>query len=152
MNKVKVLSLVLFYILLLTSCTTSQIDSNNLSEKIRIIDVESWLNMMPGGPGSFHIIGKYEIADSLEFEVELTKIKVLSDSIDIYIITKENYIVEKQIDNNLKIIEYAFHTKPGIGLNERIQLINQMDVKLFFDFEGREIVKELNSIELTRAY
>jgi hypothetical protein len=108
--------------------------------------------MMPGGPGSFHIIGKYEIADSLEFEVELTKIKVLSDSIDIYIITKENYIVEKQIDNNLKIIEYAFHTKPGIGLNERIQLINQMDVKLFFDFEGREIVKELNSIELTRAY
>ena len=152
MNKVKVLSLVLFYILLLTSCTTSQIDSNNLSEKIRIIDVESWLNMMPGGPGSFHIIGKYEIPDSLEFEVELTKIKVLSDSIDIYIITKENYIVEKQIDNNLKIIEYAFHTKPGIGLNERIQLINQMDVKLFFDFEGREIVKELNSIELTRAY
>ena len=152
MNKVKVLSLVLFYILLLTSCTTSQIDSNNLSEKIRIIDVESWLNMMPGGPGSFHIIGKYEIADSLEFEVELTKIKVLSDSIDIYIITKENYIVEKQIDNNLKIIEYAFHTKPGIGLNERIQLINQMDVKLFFDFEGRKIVKELNSIELTRAY
>lgn len=152
MNKVKVLSLVLFYILLLTSCTTSQIDSNNLSEKIRIIDVESWLNMMPGGPGSFHIIGKYEIADSLEFEVELTKIKVLSDSIDIYTITKENYIVEKQIDNNLKIIEYAFHTKPGIGLNERIQLINQMDVKLFFDFEGREIVKELNSIELTRAY
>ena len=66
--------------MILISCTTSQDQSNKIAEQIRIIDVESWLNMMPGGPGSFHIIGKYECSDTADCSANLKNIKVYSDS------------------------------------------------------------------------
>ena len=152
MNSSKVLTFILFYTLTFPSCTTSQIESNNLSEKIRIIDIESWLNMMPGGPGSFHIIGKYECPDTAYSDPKLFNIKVYSDSLLIYDIAEENINCKTQIEKDTKSIKYAFLTQPGIKLNEQIQTIEKINVKLIFDFGSKSIEKDLRDIILTRAY
>jgi hypothetical protein len=152
MDNSKVLPFILFYTLMFPSCTTSQIESNNLSEKIRIIDIESWLNMMPGGPGSFHIIGKYECLDTAFCDAKLINIKVYSDSLLIYDIAEENINCETQIENDTQSIKYAFFTQPSIKLNEKIQTIEKIDVKLIFDFGTKSIEKDFRDIILTRAY
>lgn len=152
MARLKYITKSIFFVLILISCTTSQDQSNKLAEQIRIIDVESWLNMMPGGPGSFHIIGKYECTDTVVCSANLKNIKIYSDSTLIYDLQKDNFTIEKQIEQNIKNISYSFYTQPGIKLNDRIQSIEKVNVKLIFNFKDVIIEKNVNDIILTRAY
>lgn len=152
MARLKYITKSIFFVLILISCTTSQDQSYKLAEQIRIIDVESWLNMMPGGPGSFHIIGKYECTDTVVCSSNLKNIKVYSDSTLIYDLQKDNFTIEKQIEQNIKNISYSFYTQPGIKLNDRIQSIEKVNVKLIFNFKDVIIEKNVNDIILTRAY
>ncbi len=152
MARLKYITKSIFFVLILISCTTSQDQSNKLAEQIRIIDVESWLNMMPGGPGSFHIIGKYECTDTVVCSSNLKNIKIYSDSTLIYDLQKDNFTIEKQIEQNIKNISYSFYTQPGIKLNDRIQSIEKVNVKLIFNFKDVIIEKNVNDIILTRAY
>lgn len=152
MARLKYITKSIFFVLILISCTTSQDQSNKLAEQIRIIDVELWLNMMPGGPGSFHIIGKYECTDTVVCSANLKNIKIYSDSTLIYDLQKDNFTIEKQIEQNIKNISYSFYTQPGIKLNDRIQSIEKVNVKLIFNFKDVIIEKNVNDIILTRAY
>jgi hypothetical protein len=135
-----------------TSCTTSQIQSNSLSDQINVVDFEAWLNLMPGGPGSFHIMGKYECSDTADCDAKLTNIMVYSDSSLIYDISEDNLICETQIEKDTQSIKYAFFTESGIKLNDKIQTIEKIDVKLIFDLGTKSIEKVLRDIILTRAY
>jgi len=152
MSRLKFITKSFFFILILISCTTSQDQSNKFDEQIRIIDVESWLNMMPGGPGSFHIIGKYECSDTADCSANLNNIKIYSDSVLIYDLQKDNFTIEKQIEQDIKKISYGFYTQPGIKLNDKIQSTEKVDVKLIFNFNDVIIEKNVNDLVLTRAY
>jgi hypothetical protein len=135
-----------------TSCTTAQLQSGSFSDQINVVDFEAWLNLMPGGPGSFHIMGKYECSDTSDCDAKLTNIKVYSDSSLIYDISEDNLICETQIEKHTQSIKYAFFTQPGIKLNEQIQTIEKINVKLIFDSGTKSIEKYLRDIILTRAY
>ena len=140
------------FILIFISCTSSQDQSNKLAEQIKIIDIESWLNMMPGGPGSFHVIGKYECSDTSDCSVKLKNIKVYSDSALIYDLTEDNFKIEKQIEQDIQKVSYSFYTQPGIKLDDTIQSIEKVDVTLIFICNDVMIEKDVNDIILTRAY
>ncbi|MCK7522859.1 MAG: hypothetical protein MZV64_36885 [Ignavibacteriales bacterium] len=86
--------------------------------------------MMPGGPGSFHVIGKYECTDTLECSAQLKNIKVYSDSVLIYDLTKDDFKIEKQIEQDIQKVSYSFYTQPGIKLNDKIQSIEKVDVNI----------------------
>lgn len=152
MSRLKFVTKSFFFILILISCTTSQDQSSMLAEQIKIIDIESWLNMMPGGPGSFHVVGKYECSDTTDCSVKLKNIKVYSDSVLIYDLTKDDFKIEKQIEQDIQKVSYSFYTQPGIKLNDRIQSIEKVDVTLIFIFNDAMIEKNVNDIILTRAY
>lgn len=152
MFRVKIISVLIFYNMMLASCTTPQLQSSSFSDQINIIDVEAWLNVMPGGPGSFHIIGKYECSDTAYCDAKLINIKVYSESSLIYDIAEEDINCETQIEKDTQSIKYSFFTQPGIKLNEKIQTIEKIDVKLIFDFGTKSIEKDLRDIILTRAY
>ena len=65
-------------------------DINQLSNQIQIYDVQAWLNLMPGGPGSFHISGKYELPEELdEKKIFLDKIIVTDNEKEIYTLIAE---------------------------------------------------------------
>lgn len=152
MSRLKFITKSFFFILILISCTTSQDQSNKIAEQLRIIDVESWLNMMPGGPGSFHIIGKYECSDTADCSANLKNIKVYSDSTLVYDLNNDNFAIEKQIEQDVQKISYSFYTQSGIKLNDNIQSIEKVDVTLVFNFNDVIIEKNVNDIVLTRAY
>ena len=82
----------------------------------------------------------------------LTKIKVFSNSELIYELNKDSFTCESQIESQLAPLEYNFYTNPGIKLNEKIQTVEKVDVKLIFDFDGSTIEKDYSDIILTRAY
>ena len=152
MSRLKIIPKSFLFILIFISCTSSQDQSNKLAEQIKIIDIESWLNMMPGGPGSFHVIGKYECSDTSDCSVKLKNIKVYSDSALIYDLTEDNFKIEKQIEQDIQKVSYSFYTQPGIKLDDTIQSIEKVDVTLIFIFNDAMIEKNVNDIILTRAY
>ena len=149
-RKIILLSKVLILIGLITSC------SSNLSEKnfdeldIKIVDVQSWLNLMPGGPGSFHISGKYELPEELdEREIFLYKIIVIDNGKEIY-----NLIAELQfVHNSLKgIKEFTFTNHYQTEIEPLLMQKDTIDIRLIFNVNSLPVKKDLNKIPLTRAY
>ncbi len=148
----KNLSVIIFYNLMIISCASSSVRPNILPEQIRIIDLQVWLNLMPGGPSSFHIIGKYECLDNSNGISELKSIKVYSDSILICDISKNSFTCETEIMEDIQSAKYNFFTRPGIKLNEKIQTVDKINIKLIFNFNDDIIEKNLSNVMLTRAY
>jgi hypothetical protein len=70
----------------------------------------------------------------------------------IYDLTKDNFTIEKQIEQDIQKVCYSFYTQPGIKLDDRIQSIEKVDVMLIFIFNDVIIEKNVNDIILTRAY
>jgi len=148
-RKIILLSKVLILIGLITSC------SSNLSEKnfdeldIKIVDVQSWLNLMPGGPGSFHISGKYELPEELdEREIFLYKIIVIDNGKEIY-----NLIAELQFVNNSLngIKEFTFTNHYQTEIEPILMQKDTIDIRLIFSVNSLPVKKDLNKIPLTRA-
>ncbi|HRN25707.1 MAG: hypothetical protein IT276_15995 [Ignavibacteriaceae bacterium] len=134
------------------SCSNSQIQLDKLSKQINIVDTQAWINLMPGGPGSFHITGEYEI-DKTELEkLSLRKIIVYSENQIIYDINTANLSNELQADEKIQKLKYRFNIQPGLKLNDSIKIVETIDIKLIFEFNGREIEKMINDVYLTRAY
>ncbi len=134
------------------SCSNSQIQLDKLSEQINIVDTQAWINLMPGGPGSFHITGEYEIDKSNSEDLKLKKVIVYADNNIIYDIKSDNLSDELQIDEIIKKLKYRFNIQPGLKLNDTIRIVETIDIKFIFEFKGREIEKMINDVYLTRAY
>lgn len=138
--------------LLFLSCSTPSIAQKDLSEQITIVDVQAWINLMPGGPGSFHLTGVYECTDTVKCDAELVVVKVYSNNELIYELNKNSFACESQIGSNQQSLRFIFNTSPGIKLNEKIQIVEKVNIKLIFNFDGSTIEKDCNDIILTRAY
>jgi len=130
--------------------------SSNLSEKdfdklnIKIVDVQSWLNLMPGGPGSFHISGKYELPENMnEKEIFLDKIIVLDSEKEIYNLTAELQIISIS-PNGIK--EFTFTNNYQTKIEPILMEKENIDIQLVFRVNDKPIKKDLNKVPLTRAY
>lgn len=152
MNLLKSFLLIIIYNLILISCSTSQSQLSDYAEQVDIVGVEAWLNLMPGGPGSFHLTGEYESMNDFILKSKLTTIKVYSDSELIYEIKSENINCELQIGQDIQALRNRFNIRGGLKLNERIQTSEKLDVKLIFELNGDLFEKDVNDIVLTRAY
>lgn len=152
MNLLKSFLLIIIYNLILISCSTSQSQLSDYAEQVDIVGVEAWLNLMPGGPGSFHLTGEYESMNDFILKSKLTTIKVYSDSELIYEIKSENINCELQIGQDIQALRNRFNIRGGLKLNELIQTAEKLDVKLIFELNGDLFEKDVNDIVLTRAY
>lgn len=152
MDLLKSFLLIIIYNLILISCSTSQSQLSDYAEQVDIVGVEAWLNLMPGGPGSFHLTGEYESMNDFILKSKLTTIKVYSDSELIYEIKSENINCELQIGQDIQALRNRFNIRGGLKLNERIQTAEKLDIKLIFELNGDLFEKDVNDIVLTRAY
>lgn len=150
MKKIVLNIVLLVFGFMLTAC------SSNLTEKdldrlnIKIVDVQSWLNLMPGGPGSFHISGKYELPEDLdEKEIFLDKIIVLDNEKEIYNLTAEIQFISNS-PNGIK--EFTFSNNYQTKIEKILMQKENIDVRLVFSINGNLIPKDFKSIQLTRAY
>lgn len=143
-------SLILILNALIISCSTNLSEKNLDSLNIKIVDVQSWLNLMPGGPGSFHIAGKYEMPENLnEKEIFLDKIIVFDSGREIYSLTAELQFVNNSPDG---IKEFTFTNYYQTKIEPILMHKDSVDIQLVFNIDGASIKKEFNKIPLTRAY
>lgn len=139
----------------LTACGTAQDNANYLKELITISDVSSWLNLMPGGKGSFHISGEYSfnVSDIIN-NPSLRKINVSIEQKFIYSVLPEvkNKFNEDDVNRNIDNTIMQFFTKPGLNIDERLLSTNRINLEFIFEINGIEIEKHTSDMELTRAY
>lgn len=150
MKKIVLNIVLLVFGFMLTAC------SSNLTEKdldrlnIKIVDVQSWLNLMPGGPGSFHITGKYQLPNNLnEKEIFLDKIIILDNEKEIYSLTAELQFVN---NSTTGIKEFTFTNHYQTKIEPILMQKDSVDIEIVFSVNGNSIQKEFNKIPLTRAY
>ncbi len=152
MYKNNFLKVIILFAMVLISCSASNNQSIAYKDKLDIIDLEAWLNVMPGGPGSFHITGKYQCNDFSICNSELTSIKISSDNDILYDVNTSEINIDKQVDGESGQIAYQFFNNPGLKLNAAINMIEKIDVRLIFKIDSILVEKELMNIPLTRAY
>lgn len=148
-NLFRISSLVLAY-LLLTSCSANIAEKHFDKLNIKIIDVQSWLNLMPGGPGSFHISGKYELPNEMdEKKIFLDRIIVLDDKVEIYSMIAELHYINILLNGKK---EFIFTNRHPTKIDPILMKRDSIDLQLVFSINGTLTKKNFNKVSLTRAY
>jgi hypothetical protein len=148
--EIKILYSLLF--LIFVSCSNSQIEQGKMAERMYIVDMQAWINIMPGSQGSFHLTGEYQFDGAENEKPILKEIKVYSENKIIYEIDSQNFSNELQTEKKDQNSLYRFITQQGLKLNETIRTVAKIDIKLKFNFNNNLFEKIINDIDVTRAY
>jgi hypothetical protein len=128
----------LFFSLLFFSsinCSGSK-EVNESDYEINIIEINSWLNLMPGGPGSFHLSGELEIHSNPEnvvIDLNIKEIIVYSGEQLLYRFKPVFQYSRTEPDfslNNKKIEVYQFFTEKGLEIREVLMGNNLINVEM----------------------
>lgn len=141
--------------ILLAACGTAQNNVKQLEGMITISDVNSWLNLMPGIRGSFHISGEYSFNETdKKNNPTLKKINVRIGQEFIFSILPEikNKFNEDDVNRNPELIEMQLFTNPGLTIDKRLLNTDKINLEFIFEINGIQIEKQIFDIELTRAY
>lgn len=145
------------FIISLLNCSGMK-ETDNSEPVIQILEINSWLNLMPGGPGSFHLSGELAVtldADDMIFDIELSEITVYSGQEILYKFKPVLQYSRTEPDlsvNSGKIEVYRFFTESGLGIKETLMADNMIDVELIISVNDYVLNKNVRSIEVTRAY
>ena len=150
MKRISLLILTIIFLQLFNSCSSSFSEKEFDKLNIKIGDVESWLNLMPGGPGSFHVSGKYELPEELdEKKIFLDKIIVTDNEKEIYTLIAELHFVNNSV-KGLK--EFVFTNQNPTKIHPILMQRDSIDVQLIFSVNDVSVKKEFKKIQLTHAY
>lgn len=139
----------------LAACGTAQDNARNFEEMITISDTNSWLNLMPGSKGSFHISGEYLFsANDEKFNPILKRVEIIVGQELIYSVLPEvkNKFNEDDVGRNPGKTIMQFFTNSGLDIDERLLSTDKINLKFVFEMNEIEIEKRMADIELTRAY
>jgi hypothetical protein len=119
---------------------------------------DTWINLMPGGPPSFHFAGDISITytgkDSIDF-IKMTNVSVSQDNKKLY--DEVPYYNEKRKIKNV----YFLSEQPRdflFGSEQNIKIVPELDtekpVTFVITFESGELKKvlTLNDIKVERVY
>ncbi|KAB2849798.1 MAG: hypothetical protein F9K42_06950 [Ignavibacterium sp.] len=105
---------------------------------------------MPGGPGSFHIAGKYQLPEDLnEKEIFLDKIVIMDKDKEIYSLTAE---LQFFYNPEFRVKEFTFSNYYQTKIEPALIKKDFVDVQLVFSVHGVLFRKEINSVQLKRVY
>ncbi len=147
-----------FLILSSISCSGLK-EANNVDVDLKILEVNAWLNLMPGfSPGSFHLSGEFAVysdTNNVIKDVELENILVFSNNELLYNIKPVFKYSRNETDDSLSLknIEvYQFYNESGLEIKEVLMANNLINVEIKFIVEGEEINLLIDDVEVTRAY
>ncbi|MFO7525480.1 MAG: hypothetical protein R6W68_08510 [Ignavibacteriaceae bacterium] len=151
------LVIILIPIFIFFSCTgLKEVDGTNVD--IEIVEINSWLNLMPGGPGSFHLSGEaaiYSGTDNMIFNIDMKEVSVFTNNDLLYTFKPVFKYSRTEPDyslNEKRIEVYQFYTESGLEIREVLMGDNRINVELIFKIDDEEIRKTMNDVEVTRAY
>lgn len=152
-------SIILFIILLISSCASSEKAKDELSLEVMKVKINAWLNLMPGvSPGMFHLTGEITLKNLSDEEIEninLDNITVYSSK-DIIYSFKPFFIHKMEDDNfNLKVgmnKVFTFGIEEGLKIDKRLGENNIINASLRFVSDEESYSYPVDSIEVVKAY
>ena len=155
--KVKILHLIIVA-LMLFACSSTKTSEDTLQLDIEVTDLHTWLNLMPGSPGKFHLLGELKItnpgSDIIE-ELKLNKIIIYSDKKVVYSFYPFFNLKDLSEVNSIEpgeSKEYTFGVEAGLKADERLMANNHIDIKMKFISDSKYYQLNLNDIIVEQAF
>jgi hypothetical protein len=155
--KMKILHLILVTFVFF-ACASTKTDEETLKIKIEVSDLSSWLNLMPGSPGKFHLLGELKITNHGNEVIEELKLnKIIINSNKELVYSFYPYFKLKDLSERNSIEpngskEYVFGVESGLKADERLMANNLIDIKMNFISDSKYYQLNLNDIIVERAY
>ncbi len=152
-------SIVLLLILFITSCASSEKAKVELSLEVVKIEINAWLNLMPGvSPGKFHLTGEVTLQNLSDEEIKninLDNITVYSSEEVIYSF-KPYFTYNTEEDNfNLKtgmVKVFRFGMAEGLKIDERLGKNKFININLNFISDKGSYSYSTDSVKVEEAY
>jgi len=151
--------MLIFIVMLLgTNCASHQ-RNDGLALSVKEIKIEAWLNLMPGGPGSFHLSGEIKLANDESCDIKnlsLTKISILQNDNQLYSIIP--IFSPKVEDGNTHVLadaerDFLFNTPSGIPIKKELDVYTPIKVILMFKESNDETFSnKIENIKIQRVY
>jgi hypothetical protein len=145
--------------ILITSFSCSEKVNTELLLEVKMIDINAWLNLMPGvSPGKFHLTGEVILQNQSDEEIKnisLNNITVCSSDEVIY--SFKPYFTQKMEEDNLNLKTgmdkiFGFGIAEGLKIDERLAKNKIIDINFNFVSDKGSYSYSVNSIELEEAY
>jgi hypothetical protein len=149
--------LCLLYLAILTGCSGSNQDADDLNLKIKTQQMNSWVNLMPGSKPSFFISGSIQIKNtenSATDSLMLLKCDVLQDDQIIYQL-HPGFHKSVDISSRLKSGEegiFTINLSPGAPINKELNLEKPVSISLYLSALNKVIVHKIDSIYIIKTY
>lgn len=143
-----------FLILNLLACSGGNEQEKNIGNMVTVISVESWLNLMPGGKGSFHITGYIKVDSTFKEDIFLELIEISHNTSLVYsFIPQTMEIIDSElIEKSENFITQQFFNSDGLTIKDEIKNAEKINVRLIFKYKEKEIAKEINNVNLDKVY
>ena len=133
-------------------------DGGVLNLSVKTIKIDSWLNLMPGSPGSFHIAGEIKLKNEKCCEIknlQLSTITLTQLDKKLYSFVPEFTAKIENGDNAIPSeteINFLFYTKSGLPINKELDV--ELPVKLIMLFKENEdsFLYEIENIKVEKVY
>ncbi|MEE9450360.1 MAG: hypothetical protein V3V72_09950 [Ignavibacteriaceae bacterium] len=155
--KMKILHLILVTLMFI-ACSSTKTGEDTLQLDIEVSDLYTWLNLMPGSPGKFHLLGELKITNpgnEVIEELKLNKIIISSNKELVYSFYPFFNLKDLSEVNSIEpggSREYAFGVESGLKVDKRLMANNLIDIKMKFISGSKFYQLNLNDIIVEQAY
>jgi hypothetical protein len=128
-------------------CSSSSVDYQRM---IVVNEINLWLNLMPGGPPTFHFSGQVGAEIEIADEVELEKVEIYQNKKMIFSEKPFFTRLTKQVPHFNKYL-FIFGIKEGLP-SQLINSNDSVDLILIFIVQGETISIKINEIIIEKVY
>jgi hypothetical protein len=152
-------SIVLLVTLFITSCASSEKAKVELSLEVVKIEINAWLNLMPGvSPGKFHLTGDVSLQNISNEEIKninLDNITVYSSEEVIY--SFKPYFTHKFEGDNFILKTgmekvFTFGIEDGLKIDERLDKNKFININLNFISDKGSYSYSVDSVKVEEAH
>ena len=130
----------------------------SLKLSVQVIKVDSWLNLMPGGPGSFHFSGNFVVKNLGKCKVDslsLNKVSVIQNNNELYSIIPvfksktdgDNHELDREGEK-----EFDFYTSSGLTIKKELDASLPIKLILMLTDSNSVFAYEVENIKIEKVY
>ncbi len=147
---------IILFLWLIQGCS-ADISKEETKISVKVMSINAWYNLMPGGPSSFHVGGEVLLNSNSGIlrDIKLDKITIIRQGEEIYYIVPSFEAVTQDSVNILatnKQYRFIFGTKPGLSIHGDINDTQLISAVLHFSIDETEIECTVDSLEIEKAY
>ena len=157
MKRIHYSVLIIVMALLDIGCTHKQ-DGVGLNLSVKEIKIDSWLNLMPGGPGSFHISGEIKLRNEGSYELKdlsLSIMTVKQNNKELYSFSP-TFISKIEFENDTIPSEtekvFLYYNQLGMEINQNLDTETSVKIEMLFRNDDDSWLYEINDVKVNKVY